>query len=85
MRHSEGLAIAVGAVELAVAGAVIAVAGAMIPDWDTRMPGIQHRGITHTVWFALLVGVMLGAGGGDGRRENWTRRRARRRCVADKY
>lgn len=50
MRHSEGLAIAVGAVELAVAGAVIAVAGA-----------------------------------GDGRRENWTRRRARRRCVADKY
>jgi inner membrane protein len=32
-----------------------------VPDWDHRIPFVEHRGITHTVWFALLVGVLLGA------------------------
>jgi inner membrane protein len=35
----------------------------MLPDVDHRIPGVSHRGITHTVWFALLVGAALGAAG----------------------
>ncbi|MGB9958205.1 metal-dependent hydrolase [Haloferax prahovense] len=34
---------------------------AMLPDYDMRVPGISHRGPTHTVLFAALVG---GVGGG---------------------
>lgn len=52
-----GLAITVGAVELAVVGAVFAVAGVMIPDWDMQVSIIQHHRLTHTVWFTFLVGV----------------------------
>ncbi|WP_394295466.1 hypothetical protein [Halorubrum kocurii] len=33
----------------------------MIPDWDQRVPFISHRGPTHTVWFALLVGAVYAA------------------------
>lgn len=51
---------AVGAVELAVAGAVIAVARVGIPEWDIRVPVIQHHGLTHTVWVTLFaVGVLV--------------------------
>lgn len=32
-----------------------------VPDWDMWLP-IPHRGPTHTVWFALFVGVLTGAG-----------------------
>ncbi|ELZ82850.1 metal-dependent hydrolase [Haloferax larsenii] len=34
---------------------------AMLPDYDHRVPGLSHRGPTHTILFALLVG---GVGGG---------------------
>jgi Predicted membrane-bound metal-dependent hydrolase (DUF457). len=50
--------IAVGLVELAVVAGVTAIALAMVPDLDQRVPGIAHRGPTHTVWFALVVGVI---------------------------
>ena len=30
----------------------------MVPDLDQRVPGIAHRGSTHTIWFALVVGVI---------------------------
>ncbi len=61
----------VGSVELAVIGAVIMVGLSSIPDFDrhfdnnmnsnrsdlwTLVP-IRHRGFTHTVWFALIIGV----------------------------
>lgn len=36
---------------------------AMLPDVDHRIPGISHRGPTHTVWFALLVAAVLGGTG----------------------
>lgn len=29
------------------------------PDVDTYVPGVAHRGATHTVWAALLVGALL--------------------------
>ncbi|MBV0900179.1 metal-dependent hydrolase [Haloarcula salina] len=54
---------AAGFESLAVAGGVVAVGGAMTPDLDLRVPGISHRGITHTVWFALAAGVLLGIAG----------------------
>lgn len=31
----------------------------MLPDIDHRIPGISHRGITHTVWFAAFVGIVV--------------------------
>ena len=30
---------------------------AMAPDVDHRMSGIEHRGFTHSIWFAVLLGV----------------------------
>ena len=45
---------------LAALGGAIAVGGAMLPDLDQRVPLIAHRGITHTLWFALLAGGVLG-------------------------
>jgi inner membrane protein len=36
----------------------------MVPDLDTRVPFVTHRGITHTVWFALAVGAAFGLVGG---------------------
>lgn len=54
---------ALGFNRLALGGGVVAVALAMVPDLDQRVPGASHRGITHTVWFAVLVGVVLGVVG----------------------
>jgi inner membrane protein len=32
----------------------------MLPDLDMRVPFVKHRGPTHTVWFALGIGVVVG-------------------------
>jgi inner membrane protein len=59
--------IALGFPTAAVGGGVLALALAMVPDWDQRIPGIPHRGVTHTVHFAAVVAVgtgVLGAGMG---------------------
>lgn len=53
-------AVALGLDTVAVAGGVLAVGGAMLPDLDMRIPFLEHRGPTHTVWFALAVGIVLG-------------------------
>lgn len=55
--------LALGFQELGFLGAVIAGGLAMLPDIDQRIPGVPHRGPTHTVWFALCVGVVFLAGG----------------------
>ncbi|SEP99052.1 metal-dependent hydrolase [Natrinema salaciae] len=47
---------------LALVGAVVALGVATLPDLDQPAPRIRHRGPTHTVWFALLVGVVAGIG-----------------------
>lgn len=52
-----------GLAELAVVVGAGALWLAMLPDVDHDLPGVSHRGITHTVWFALLVGAALGAVG----------------------
>lgn len=52
-----------GEVTLAfVAGAVVLWL-APIPDVDHRIPGVTHRGVTHTLGFALAVGAAFGAAG----------------------
>lgn len=57
------LLLAAGYESLAATGAVVALGGSMVPDWDHRVPFLTHRGITHTVWFALLAGAVLGGAG----------------------
>lgn len=57
------LAFVLGLRELALLGAAAAVALATLPDQDLRLPFVEHRGITHTVWFAGLVGAGLGTVG----------------------
>lgn len=58
------LTLALGFGHLALLGAGGAVVLAMLPDYDQRVPGLEHRGPTHTVWFALAVGAVLGVFGG---------------------
>ncbi|SDZ75088.1 inner membrane protein [Haloplanus vescus] len=50
---------------LAVAGGAAMLWLSTVPDWDHRLPLISHRGPTHTLAFALLVGL-VGAGLGAG-------------------
>ncbi|PSP98226.1 metal-dependent hydrolase [Halobacteriales archaeon QS_5_70_17] len=47
---------------LAVAGGVGVLALAQFPDVDHRLPLVVHRGVTHTLLFAALVGVAAWAG-----------------------
>ncbi|MGM0447877.1 MAG: metal-dependent hydrolase [Methanobacteriota archaeon] len=56
-------ATALASIEVGVAGAVGVASLASLPDLDMRIPFVKHRGITHTVWFALLVGAAFGAVG----------------------
>lgn len=53
----------------ALVGGAVAVGLSMLPDYDQRVPGLDHRGPTHTVWFALSVGALLGILGGLSGRE----------------
>jgi inner membrane protein len=55
----------VGRPDLAVVGGGAVLWLAMLPDSDHRIPGLSHRGPTHTLAFAALVGV-AGAGVGVG-------------------
>jgi Predicted membrane-bound metal-dependent hydrolase (DUF457). len=57
------LLVAIGREPLALLGGAIVLGGAMAPDLDYRIPFVSHRGITHTIWFALLAGLLLGAVG----------------------
>ena len=48
------------ALAFGIVGAAGMVALAMVPDYDMRIPLVKHRGVTHTVAFAVLVGSVLG-------------------------
>jgi len=47
--------------EIAIVGGLVCVALSTVPDYDHRLPLIEHRGPTHTILFALLVGAGLAA------------------------
>lgn len=42
---------------LAMVGTLVTVALASLPDADHHVPLVAHRGYSHTVWFALIVGA----------------------------
>ncbi|MFC6951922.1 metal-dependent hydrolase [Halorubellus litoreus] len=44
---------------LAAAGTIQVAALSTIPDADLLLASVSHRGVTHTVWFALAVGSGL--------------------------
>lgn len=48
-----------GARTLALVGGIVVLALAPVPDYDQRVPGLTHRGVTHTLAFAALVGLLL--------------------------
>jgi inner membrane protein len=54
------IAALIGGLQLALVGGIVAAGLAMLPDIDMRIPLVKHRGITHTVWFALVVGLFVG-------------------------
>ncbi len=57
-----GAAVAVGGYEAAaIVGALVCAGLSTLPDIDHRLPLVEHRGLTHTVMFALLVGVGMAA------------------------
>ena len=45
---------------LAALASIIIVGGTRIPDWDLRIPVVQHRGITHTFLFVAFFGLLIG-------------------------
>jgi inner membrane protein len=45
---------------VALLGGAVMLVLAPLPDYDLRVPFVQHRGPTHTLVFALLVGAVLG-------------------------
>lgn len=49
-----------GRADLALLGELVMVGLATVPDYDHRLPLVTHRGVTHTLGFALFVGAVLG-------------------------
>ena len=58
-----GVLVALGFAALAVVGGAVVLALTPVPDWDQRIPFVSHRGVTHTVLFALVVGAVIGGVG----------------------
>ncbi len=52
---------AVGFGALAIVGAAAVVVLAMLPDVDLRLPLVPHRGPTHSLAFAVVVGIAAAA------------------------
>lgn len=55
--------VTVGEPEMALLTGVVLCWLAMLPDIDHRLPVIEHRGVTHSLLFAGLVGGVFGAVG----------------------
>ena len=47
--------LALGDPTAALAGGTVVLWLTMLPDWDSRLPFVSHRGPTHTLAFAALV------------------------------
>lgn len=48
-----------GGIQVAIVGAAVALTLATVPDFDMKIPFVEHRGLIHTVWFAAVVGLPL--------------------------
>ena len=51
---------------LAAVGWALTVFLSTLPDIDMKLPGVPHRGPTHTLWFAAAVGVVMAVLSGIG-------------------
>jgi inner membrane protein len=51
------VAAAAGGESAALLGGAVALGLASVPDLDQQLPFVDHRGPTHTAWFAALVGA----------------------------
>lgn len=40
---------------------LLALAAGRVPDTDQKLPGIKHRGVTHTFAFIIIVSILGGA------------------------
>lgn len=49
-----------GRIVPAVAGGAIMLGLASLPDYDQRVPFVTHRGVTHTLAFSWIVGLVVG-------------------------
>jgi len=49
--------------QAAILGLVVTVACASLPDVDLEISQVKHRGITHTLWFALFIGGITAIAG----------------------
>ena len=58
--------VSTGQPTLAALTGLVMVALSSLPDVDTQTHRIAHRGPTHTVWFALGVGLVAAVGSGLG-------------------
>lgn len=45
-------------IAVAAFGLALALSVAMLPDIDIKISSIKHRGPTHTVWFAIGMGII---------------------------
>ncbi len=59
-----GALVASGVTSTAFLGAGVVLALTMLPDLDTRTDRLRHRGPTHSIVFAALVGLLTGFVGG---------------------
>lgn len=57
------LLVGTGRSELAVVAGVVMVALSTLPDADHWIPFVNHRGFTHTLPFAVFVGLAVGVVG----------------------
>lgn len=55
-----GLGVAASDATAGIPFAVIVIGTSMLPDIDRHIPGMRHRGATHTVLFGILVGAFCG-------------------------
>lgn len=60
----EFLLVARGLDDRALVGAVILLALTMLPDLDSKTERMRHRGPTHSLAFAVVVGLLAGGVGG---------------------
>lgn len=56
-----GSLLAAGYPALALIGGAVVLSLSRIPDLDHDIPVVDHRGITHTLLFAILVGAVVAA------------------------
>ncbi|MFB6113920.1 MAG: metal-dependent hydrolase [Halodesulfurarchaeum sp.] len=56
-----GLIVGTGGTAMLV-GVPVLLLAARVPDFDRWLPLLSHRGLTHTIWFAIVLSVAFAVG-----------------------